>query len=115
MATCTTEGCPGHLWKFSDCVAEAVYEWSLDGSAVEQTGDVEFEGHFSLFIVPEDEPTRIDPGGDNRPVTVPAGWYILYCADSGAVDLWSYDTERDARTEFELHDLAYSNWGDEEI
>jgi hypothetical protein len=107
LPKCDVADCPGHLGKFSSCVAEAVYEWSLDGTA-ESTGSTDFEGHYALFIVAEPEEATIDPDGRKRTVAVPAGNYILHSDSSGAVELWSYETERLARDVFESAETAYT-------
>lgn len=110
LPTCDTEGCPGHLGKFDSCVAEALYEWSMDGTANDVTGDVDFNGHYSLYIVESDETVTIDPDGENRVVTVPAGNYILHSASSGAVTLGTYDTPEEARADFVIAEHEYSEW-----
>ena len=111
LPKCDDPGCQGHLGKFSDCRAEAVYGWSLDGFADESTGTGDFEGHYALFIVPEPQNARVDPEQD-RMVTVPAGHYILHESGTGSVSLWTYETEAEARAEFDAALDRYSAYED---
>lgn len=106
LPKCDDADCAGHLGKFDSCRAEAVYSWAMDGAADESTGDSDYEGHFSLFIVTE--PTGGDV--DGRVVLVPAGNYILHSATSGAVSLWTYDTPEAARAVYEAAQKAYDTW-----
>lgn len=115
LPKCDESTCPGHLGKFSDCVAEAVYEWSMDGVADEVTGSIDFQGHYSLYIVERPEDVVIGLGTpDARDMVVPAGNYLLHVATSGAVSLWNYSTEEAARNEFKAADEAYTAWEDED-
>ena len=50
LPTCDWEHCDGHLGKFQSCRDEALFELSLDGF-YDSTGDVEFEGHFTLIAL----------------------------------------------------------------
>lgn len=111
MSMCDTEGCQGHLGKFQDCVSEAVWETTLDGTG-ETTGTVEFEGHLTLTEFPEDEELTIDPDGDNIKVTVPAGWYLVESRESGAVYVTRHDTEAEARKIFDAADARYCEWSE---
>lgn len=113
---CDEKTCPGHLGKFSDCLSEALYEWSLDGSSEEaSTGDVEYQGYVSLFILTEDDTVHLDLSrADSRTITVPTGNYILHQANSGIVSLFKFETEEDARDEFAVYEQAYGIWVDED-
>lgn len=114
LPKCDAEGCPGHIGKFSDCIAEAVYQWSLEGCADDgQTGSIDYQGHYSLFIVTHDQEVWLDDTGD-RKVPVPAGNYILHSATSGAVTLWNYETEESARNDFASAEAAYAAWEDQD-
>jgi hypothetical protein len=102
-------GCDGHLGKFDDCLAEALYEWSLDGADA-STGDSDFEGHLSLIIVDTDTTAAIDPDGVAREVAVPAGNYLLWTASTGAVTLSTADTVEGAWEIFRHNDARYALW-----
>jgi hypothetical protein len=80
----------------------------------ESTGDTDFEGYYSLFLVLTDETVIIDPDGESRTVIVPAGNYILHSASSGAVSLWTYETEQAARDEIDTARGRYEEWDDAE-
>jgi len=101
--------CDGHLGKFDDCLAEALYEWSLDGTDA-HTGDSDFEGHLSMILVESDTTATIDPDGVARVVAVPAGNYLLWTASTGAVTLTVADTAEEARNIFQACDTRYSLW-----
>lgn len=101
--------CDGHLGKFDDCLAEALWEWSLD-SADASTGDSDFEGHLSLIIVDADTTSTIDPDGVAREVAVPAGNYLLWSASSGAVTLSTADDAEAAWEIFRHNDTRYGMW-----
>jgi hypothetical protein len=105
---CSVAGCSGHLGKFADCIAEAVWTASLDGvDWTEQTGSTEYEGHYALMHFPEDEQVDVP---DGPAVPVPAGWYLTITAESGAVDVTRYDTEEEARVPFAEADKRYGEW-----
>lgn len=111
MSTFCVEGCSGHLGKFDNCVAEAAYELSLDQSTNDGwTGDSDFDGHFTLLIIEQDHPVTIDPDGESREVTIPAGNYIVHTNGRGAVTLQEYDTEAAARAEFDAAHLRFELW-----
>lgn len=79
--------CDGHLGKFPDCVAEALWVLSLDqGTATTEFGDTDWYGYFALFMLEQSETVELDPDGpDERIVIVPAGNYLLRTHSSGAV------------------------------
>ncbi len=81
--------CSGHLGKFDDCLAEALFDWSLD-DAVDSAGDTDFEGHVALLAV--DEPTPCDLVDSGRVVVVPPGFYLVWTASSGAVTVTEVDS-----------------------
>ena len=109
---CDQEGCQGHLGKFSSCRDEALYVMSLDGMD-EMTGDVEYEGHFTLVVRSED--TRVMLSDDMTPiVTVPAGSYIVQSTEQGFVYSIEYQTEELARRDFQQTDDAYAAWLDDD-
>ena len=100
--------CDGHLGKFDDCLAEALYGWSLD-SADASTGDSDFEGHLSLIIVGHDASTLIE-GRFTREVAVPADNYLLWTASTGAVTLSTVDDVEAAWEIFRHNDARYGMW-----
>lgn len=110
-ATGCTPACTGHLGKFGSCLAEAVYELSMDGSYADgEAGDTEFGEYAALFILPTHTPVTIDPDGDARTVTVPAGNYVLTEAGSGAVDVTGHDTDAQARAALAEIEARYTAW-----
>ncbi len=102
-------GCDGHLGKFDSCLAEAIYEWSLD-DADARTGDCDFEGHLTLVLIPQPTTTVVDPDGIAREVAVPAGNYLLWEAPSGAVSLGTTATPEQAREIFRETERRYDLW-----
>ncbi len=109
MSTCDETGCTGHLGKFPDCQTEALWTVSLDSGQDEQTGSVDAHGWFALMIMTSDKPVELD---DGRTVTVPAGNYMVGTNDQGFVWSWQYDTEAEARKDFETADNEYGEWLD---
>jgi hypothetical protein len=101
--------CPGHLGKFDDCLAEALWEWSLD-DADGTTGTGDFEGHTALIIAYQDETVVIDPDGDTREVLVPAGIYLLFEASTGIVTYMIAENKEQARAIFDANDERYALW-----
>lgn len=91
MSTCDSTfvkgQCPGHLGKFQDCDAEALWTLSLDqGNADTEFGDTDWHGYFALFLLNQSESVELDPdGSDDRVVIVPPGNYLLRTYTSGAV------------------------------
>lgn len=110
MRTCGNPACQGHLGKFSNCLAETLHLLTLYDGADEVTGTVEFRGHYSLLLFPEDEKIGKDNPLDHLLDTIPRGFYILHENDQGFVTLATYDTEAEARTVFDAADEAYSTW-----
>lgn len=105
---CHQDGCRGHMGKFENCLAEAIWQWWMNGWAADETGDTDLWGaYYALFIVAKSEWVCIP---DGPTVTVPVGAYILVTLESGAVELWRYDTESDAREEFDAQDREYGIW-----
>ena len=109
MSKCDYERCEGHLGKFSSCLAEAVWQSSLDG-ADETTGRTEAYGHYALMLFNFDEAL---PLGDKATITVPAGAYIVQSTNQGFVYLLEYDTEAKAREDFAQAEKDYGEWLDE--
>lgn len=110
MNDCEQHGCEGHLGKFPDCLTEAIWQLSMDGGANETTGDAtDWGAHFQLFTFTSEETVTVDNGPT---VTIPIGAYILVTYSSGFVYLWLYDTEADAREEFDAQDREYGKWID---
>jgi hypothetical protein len=83
---------------------------SFDG-ADETTGDVEYEGHYSLMVFTVAVSMLLD-----EPVTVwiPAGAYIVSESSQGFVSVYTYDTEALAREDFKHADDAYGAWLEQE-
>lgn len=108
MATCDFTGCTGHLGKFQSCLAEAIWEQSLDFPE-DQTGSTEFEGHFALMIYGEADNQKLE---DGRVVPIPAGSYIVQSAESGAVYLLEFPDEAAARATLDGHRQKYEKWED---
>lgn len=105
--------CDGHLGKFDDCLAEALYEWTLDEAYHERddaTGNGEFEGHVTALIVEQDEEATIDPDGVARTVLVPAGNYLVFVGNSGAVTVATTDTAEEAREIIAVNAQRYALW-----
>lgn len=107
-STCAQDGCTGHLGKFQSCLAEAVWEGTLDGPDAE-TGRTEAHGHYALMVYSADDQVWLQ---DGVVVTIPAGAYMVESTESGAVYLHTYDSEAAARAAFDEADRAYSAWED---
>lgn len=109
MFNCTQDGCTGHLGKFPDCLTEALWQLSMSGMLGEPTGDVEYEGHYTLMIFDESLTEPLDNG---PAVTVPTGYYLLGTDGQGFVWLQAYDTEAEAREIFDEIDARYAAWSE---
>jgi hypothetical protein len=109
-AYCDQADCRGHLGKFDDCLSEAIWEASLDGFC-DSTGDTECDGHYCLVSFPENDTVTIQ---DGPTVLVPAGWYIVETVNSGAVYVTRYNTEGEAREEYDAADKRYGEWLDQD-
>lgn len=110
MRKCDNPTCTGHLAKFDDCRAEALYVASLD-SADETTGTTDYRGHFALLIMTEAETLPVD---DGVTVEVPAGNYVVQSHDSGAISLITFDTEAEARALMDSESDLYGEWDDQD-
>lgn len=109
---CNREKCQGHLGKFNNCVAEALWVLALNGMHAGETGDAETAGHYSLMIIAKD--TEIDISESNTDIVViPAGFYLLLTVNSGAVHLLEHESEESARNEFDRVDSMYADGDDD--
>jgi hypothetical protein len=106
MSVCEQLGCEGHLGKFDSCVDETLYEFALD--EMMGTGDTDWHGYFTLVIVPGPEHSTLEWIAGGNEVTVPAGNYIVVTWTSGAVSVWTYDTEALAREAWDAIDADYN-------
>lgn len=108
LPRCDTPSCPGHLGKFADCVAEALWVLSMDSSQDEQTGDaIDWHMWAGLFVLESSELVEVE---DARSVEIPAGAYVLVTGTTGFVDYSRYDSESDARDAFSAIDRDYSEF-----
>ena len=107
MGRCGTYGCLGHLGKFSDCLTEALWTATMDGTA-QTTGDVEYQGHLSMIIFPEVEDIKIETNG--LPITVPTGTYLVHEDSVGFVSLLTVPDGMTAGAVFNEYDVAYGQW-----
>jgi len=104
---CWHEGCAGHLGKFPSCLAEVLWEWSLDPCEADRsTGRTEAYGWFSAISL-EHEVTQ---DLDGVAVTVPPGWYMITEDDRGAVGLIEYATREELDQAFKEVDDQFSEW-----
>lgn len=108
MSKCDTAGCTGHLGKFSSCLDEAVWQWSMDG-ADETTGTVDYEGHLALVIVTEPAFVQIDDS--DVWVMVDEGHYLVLNDDLGFVYVTRHTAEQ-AREIFDEFDSRYGEWAE---
>lgn len=101
--------CDGHLGKFDNCLAEALWEISLEDH--NSTGDGDFEGHYGLVvIVGGDEDYTVNSDGQARTVTIPEGNYIVRTWTTGGVSIWTYDTPAEAEAEWHAAGGRYDLW-----
>lgn len=113
MQHCVQVGCLGHLGKFDSCVCEALYELSLDG-AFKQTGDVQFDGLFTLIELQADESVQLLDGSEGPVITLPSGTYLMREDTLGHVAAYFYDEPLQGCTEFELAESYFDCWTDGE-
>lgn len=100
--------------KFDSRLDEALYTLTLDGTD-ETTGSVEAPtGHAVLMHI--DKPFSHLQAGFDRPVTVPAGHYIVKEDSQGFVTVETFQTAEDANEEFRAIDAEYAEWlGDDDV
>ncbi len=106
-------GCPGHLGKFDSCLAEALYEWTLDEAFHDRddaTGSTEFEGCVTALIVERAEEVTIDPDGEARTVLVPPAAYLVWADESGSVTLTEAEDAQGAREIVRTYAVRYEAW-----
>jgi hypothetical protein len=110
MSRCDNPGCRGHLGKFPDCIAEAL--WQLDPD--ESTGNTDWEAWYGLFQfdAPEDVTLHAWP---NVTVTIPTATYIAGEDSRGAVFYTAFMDSEAARKGWAAIEASYSEWlGDDE-
>ena len=100
--------------KFPSKLAEALwYAWGTL-SEDDDTGDIDY-GNYVLFIV--NEPFTVNIQSEDalsyEPFVVPVGNYIMHESVDGFAGVAEYDTEAEARTDFEEARARYEAWLDE--
>lgn len=108
------EGCRGHLGRYGNCLTAALHQAasSMVSWADGEGGDVASPYGFRWLIVVKEQITikagDWDGGFD---LHVASGQYfILVENDQGFVHLFSFDTEDEARADFEEFVNAYAEW-----
>ena len=116
LPKCDSPVCEGHLGRFQDCRTEALYNFTLDGSYGDSTGDTDAYGYFTVLTFGDytHEPLGTGPVLSARIVTIPPGHYIVECQSSGAVYSTSYDTAEAALAAFTEHESAYDLWANDD-
>lgn len=110
---CEFPKCTGHLSKFPNCLAEALYEVAEDFSD-ERFGDVDW-GFYALFLFRK---SAVIPAGEwggltGADMTIGAGQYlILHESTSGLVSLYSYDMAVSAENRFDELMREFDLWSD---
>jgi len=106
---CENPTCEGHLGKFASCRDEALYEITLDGD--ESTGSVDFEGYLSLVVIEKLEHVWVTPhDGSLLTVGLEPGAYLIHECSNGFISVDHYETEQEARDIFNVADIAYGEW-----
>lgn len=114
---CDQKGCPGHLGKFSSCLAEWLWECSLDGDADESFGDTDWHGHYAMLIVSDDPSWTGRPGGESstvEPVTPTPGVYMVITQPTGVVSVLYYATVEACMGVYAELREEYYRWSDED-
>jgi hypothetical protein len=103
--------CPGHLGKFDDCAAQALFQLSLDWADA-STGSSDFEGHVELLIVEADDAdVRLDEGiVHQRTVVIRPGNYLIFTAADGQVTVATVSDTRGAWAIFGVTEQRYNLW-----
>lgn len=116
MDTCT-DTCTGHgCSKFRDCLSEALYCIGHDGPDAE-TGTVDWEAWYGLFIISGDETEPHDCGDslcDAQGYVIPEGGYVLVINTVGFVTGLAFDSEDEARAFFDEREREYCAWDDQD-
>lgn len=111
--------CEGHFGKHGNCLTQALHEaaGSMQGWAEEESGDVDSPYGFRWLII-ANESIAITPDYWSADFTlnVAAGQYFIITEnDRGFVRLFSFDSEADARADWDLFMCAYGEWlGDDD-
>lgn len=117
VPTCPVPGCSGHLGKFADCLAQAL--WCLgEDYADESGGDSESVGYCMLFLF--GETTWISSLAKDMFAYLdvpdfafgPTTYVILTEVSSGQVSMEGFDNANDARAAYDAHDRAYGEWSE---
>jgi hypothetical protein len=104
---CDHPQCEGHLSKFENCLAEALYNW---GEFEDTAGDMDY-GSWCHLIISEGSFTIPKDQGVSFDLHVQGPLYaVLDCDDQGGVDLGGFDTEQSARDYFDRFVYDYDLW-----
>ena len=106
MGKCDNPGCDGHLGKFPDCIAEAL--WGIDQD--DQTGTTDWEAWYALYRFDQAETHPVHVYAPNLTVTIPAATYIAGEDDRGAVFYTGYTDPAAARQAWDDINARYAEW-----
>lgn len=112
MGRCEMKQCNGHMAKFDNCLAEALYELG-DMYADEHCGDTDGPGYMWLFLF--DDSHRVEPEewSGMFGFTIAAGTYVtLFTNDQGFVYLTGYLRREEAQAAYDEFEREYSLWAE---
>jgi len=112
LPKCETNGCTGHLGRFSSCRDESVWEGSLEDYS--SFGDVDWDAHYARYDAVDNEAELLDEPDNPRMVEIPTGYYVVQTHTSGMVSVWRYDTEAEREAVLEPLEEAYGKWETED-
>lgn len=110
--TCGHRGCTGHVGKFSSCLDEVVWQFSMD-SADEVFGDTDWHGYLAMVEVDDHESWEAKPESSDIPLRPDPGIYAVWTRPDGGVSVTRYDTAQGYEDEWGLMRVAYYEWSAE--
>lgn len=111
MTTLSLEDKRWHKMDYASRVSEALGQIKTTGIG-ETTGNVDFEGIFTLFEFNDGVWVVALP--DESVVTLPIGTYLMREDKLGHVDAYCYDEPVVGHTEFEMAEAYFERWTDGE-
>ena len=115
--TCVVPGCTGHLGKFSNCLAQAL--WNLgENYADESGGNTEAHGFHMMFLFRHNTWLSDMAEGsfdwcDTPDFQIAGDTYVILTeASSGQVFGEAFESEGHARDAYDAYDRAYGEWSE---
>lgn len=113
MRYCELGPCGGHIAKFDNCLAEALYELGTDYAEEHCGNAIDWDGYAMLFCFDKSHRVKAGDWSGMFAFTISAGTYvIIHTAPSGAVTMTGYLTREEAQEAYDEFEREYALWSE---